>query len=53
MYGWIELYDSQGDHTSAYRAFDSVLENGGDFVFTKYIDSLMGKAKYFGEKKNF
>ncbi|CAG9315664.1 unnamed protein product [Blepharisma stoltei] len=54
VYGWNELLTEQdGDIQSASRAFDQVIEESGELVYTRYIDALLGKVKCYETAKKF
>lgn len=43
-YGWIEIY-ANGDLKEAAGLFDQVMDEVGDQMYTKYLDSILGKIK--------
>ena len=52
VYGWIEIFNN-GDIKEAMSAFDQIIDESGDMVYTKYLDAQLGKIKILEMQKDY
>lgn len=50
--GWIEIF-AGGDLKEAMAAFDQVMDESGDLMYSKYLDAVLGKIKILEMQKDY